>query len=253
MGNKRGQGESTPQSAIIVFENDEAAKTAIFLNDTFIIDSPINVVPYNGEVSPPPVSSASQPSQANNNQQQQSPGLLVNTLASAYMFGAKAWQKVVEFDKKYHISESIQAQAQKVDNSLGLSQKSQVASEKISEVADNLDKSLKITESTNKIATKSNEKLEQLKHRNEKTEKFFQNLENLGKKISTTWEESMKVAQQKVDLVKAEIQRREEEERRQHPLENQTIEVQESTSLLSDTDNAPLEQEHANANNNTSN
>jgi len=224
------EGEKSTQTAIIVFETDEAAKTAIFLNDTFIIDSAIQVVPYQGEFS----SDSQQPIQEI--QPPAKPSVFVNALASTYMFGANLWQKAIQFDKQHQITATIQQKAKQVDESLGLSQKTKVVGEKISQVAENVDKSLKITENTNKLAEKSSNSFNALKHRNERTEKFFSNLDVLGKKISNNFEEAKKVAHQKVELVRAEIKRREEEEKANNPLELEEM-SNEKTFLLSDTDN----------------
>jgi len=212
---KATEGEKQYQTAIIVFESDEAAKTALFLNDTFIIDSAIKVSPYNGDL---PSETAQQPaSNAQSTTQQptqpnQDPGMVVNFLAGAYMFGAKAWQSVVEFDSKNKISSTIQQKAAEIDTQYKISEKSLNTSKKLIEAANGVDKSLKVSENTNKFAEKTNASYVAFKSRNEQTEKFFSNLNSLGQKISTSLEDAIKVGQQKIDLVRAEIKRREEEQ-----------------------------------------
>jgi len=201
-------GDKQIQTALIVFENDEAAKTALFLNDTFIIDSAIIVVPYNGSVSSTSNEGAqSSPTTAT----QEPPGMFVNALASAYMFGSKAWQSIVEYDQKHKISETINKKANEIDKNYGITDKGKAAVNKVEQVADNIDKKLGITEGTTKIATKTNEKYTQLRERNENTNKFFERLDNVGKSITNTWEDAMKRAQQKVDILREEIKKRENE------------------------------------------
>jgi len=86
-----------------------------------------------------------------------------------------------------------------------------------------------------------------------KTEKFFQNLDILGHKVTHSFEEAVKVAQQKIDLVRGEIQRREEEEKKgQITMDEMKDEVtvsNETSSLMSDTDN-PINDNVSNNNNN---
>jgi hypothetical protein len=258
---KTTEGEKQFQTAIIVFESDEAAKTALFLNDTFIIDSAIKVSPYTGDLSSDkPQSDQSSESNAQSNAQQpaQDPGMLVNLLASAYMLGAKAWQSVVEFDSKNKISSTIQEKAVAVDTQYKLSEKSSNATKKFTEVANEVDKSLKITENSNKLAEKTNASFVAIKTRNEQTEKFFDSLNVLGQKITTTIEEAVKVGQQKIDLVRSEIKRREEEEKKQqtdnsdpnsnpNPNDNSNLGTEEPTVQVT-SESAPL-LENNNSNN----
>jgi len=174
------EGEKQSQTAIIVFESDEAAKTALFLNDTFIIDSAIKVSPYTGDL-PSEKTESQQTNQSNapSNAQQpaQDPGMFVNLLAGAYMIGAKAWQSVLDFDQKNKISSTIQQKATEMDTQYKISEKSQMASKKITEVANGVDKSLKLSENSNKIAEKTNASYVALKSRNEQTEKIFRQFE----------------------------------------------------------------------------
>jgi hypothetical protein len=240
------EGEKHYQTAIIVFDNDEAAKTAIFLNDTFIIDSAITVSPFKGEV-PQRTNQTNQTNQQSTSQQTQQtqqPGFFVNALASAYIWGSKAWQKAVEFDDKHKITATIQEKANQVDNSLKISENTKIVVQKVTAASDSLDKSLGITENTNKLANKTADSYNTFKHRNEKTEKFFENLDSMSKKVVSTFEDTMKVAQQKVDLVKTEIHRREDEEKNAKIATEEIKEeakeekvANENTSLLTDTQN----------------
>eukprot|EP01091_Cochliopodium_minus_P009359 TRINITY_DN2293_c1_g1_i1.p1 TRINITY_DN2293_c1_g1~~TRINITY_DN2293_c1_g1_i1.p1 ORF type:complete len:337 (-),score=134.40 TRINITY_DN2293_c1_g1_i1:91-1101(-) len=203
------------QNALIVFENDEAAKTAIFLNDTFMFDGTINVIPYSEHVGTEQPSNNNSPNNTNVQQQGEQPqqnSFWVNSLASAYMFGNKAWKKVIEFDDKHKISATINEKANQLDQNFKISERSKIAAQKLGEFADNIDNSFAIKDKTQKISTKTTETLTNLRERNEKTQTFFQKLDEVGKKIGNTWEDTMKRAQEKIEIVKVEIKRREEEE-----------------------------------------
>jgi len=198
------------QNALIVFENDEAAKTAIFLNDTFMFDGTINVIPYSEHVGNEP-NNDNQETQSQTNEESQN-SFWVNSLASAYIYGSKAWKKVLEFDDKHKISATINEKATQIDQSWKISERSKIAAQKLNEIAENVDKSFHIQENTQKLTTKTNETLHNLRERNEKTQSFFHKLDEVGQKIGSTWEDAMKRAQEKIDIVKLEIKRREEEE-----------------------------------------
>ena len=216
------------QSAMIIFENDEAAKTAIFLNDTFMYDGTINVISYSEHVGEKtPTENTNQ--QTNQQSNQQNGSFWVNSLASAYMFGSRAWQKVLEFDDKHKISSTINEKANQIDKSLKISERSREAAKKLEELAGNVDKKLHIKEGTQKISDKTSQTLTNLRERNEKTQNFFKKLDEVGQKIGHTWEDAMKNAQQKVDLVKNEIKRREEQN---GETETVQMEVMDDTPLL---------------------
>jgi len=243
------QNEKATGTAIIVFENEEAAKTALFLNDTFIIDTAISVVPHTGDVSPDskttdsntPATQIQQPSQ-NNQTQEQAPSLFVNFLASAYMMGVKAWQSAVEFDSKNKITATIKEQAAAVDNQLGFTEKTKA-----------------VTKAAGQQISDSYQKLRQ---RNEQTQKFFEKMDNLGQKISTSFEDAVKIAQQKVDLVKAEIKRREEEDKKDQVTTMEELSeehINENTPLMANSEEFSkeetnqIQQENAEQNKNNNN
>jgi len=70
-------------------------------------------------------------------------------------------------------------------------------------------------------------------------------LNALGQKISTSIEDAVKVGQQKIDLVRAEIKRREEEEKKQEGEQQEEVSNSNANPQSSEQQNQPKEANEA--------
>jgi len=210
------------QEAIVVFETDSAAKTALLLTNALIVDRPITVVSY---VPPPFVDPA-----AAAEQQQEIPpenittrtftapdhertktSVVASMIAAGYVLGTDAIGKAREIDEKHMISlqlkvgaEQVKAKANEIDKALHISETANVIKtvtiEKAKEVDEKLQISSKVNQAAdvvrqqaNAFATKASE--------NEVVSKGFDFVKNLGTSIQQSFQslkdESMAIVDQK--------------------------------------------------------
>jgi len=127
------------QEAVVVFESDSAAKTALLLTNALIVDRPINVVPHTS--SAPSLDSHSEPispeHQADITQRAHSvpdsertkTSVVASMMAAGYVLGSDAIGKARELDEKHMISlqlkvgaEQIKAKANEIDNKLHITE-----------------------------------------------------------------------------------------------------------------------------------
>jgi len=135
----RSQGGDV-QEAVVVFETDSAAKTALLLTNALIVDRPIQVIPSAGEpVSvdtsvPAEASSAQSPEitqrsfSAPDNERSKT-SVVASLLAAGYVLGSDAITKAREVDEKHMFSlqlkvgaEQIKAKANEIDNRLHITE-----------------------------------------------------------------------------------------------------------------------------------
>jgi len=147
------------QEAVVVFETDSAAKTALLLTNALIVDRPITVVPY----SPAPGELERQPSQ--NDQpiterpyvvpdgERTKTSVVASLLAAGYVLGSDTIGKARELDEKHMITlqlkvgaEQIKAKANEIDRQLHISETATAIKTGVVEKAREVDEKLHISE-----------------------------------------------------------------------------------------------------------
>jgi len=150
------------QEAVVFFETDSAAKTALLLTNALIVDRPINVVPHFPAAENAPVIEASAPEvQADITQRPQiapdsersKTSVIVSMLAAGYVLGGDAVTRAREVDEKHMISlqlkvgaEQIKAKANEIDNRLHITETATTIKNVAVEKAREVDEKLGITE-----------------------------------------------------------------------------------------------------------
>jgi len=164
--------------AVVQFETDSAAKTALLLTNALIIDRPITVVGYHtggAEEKEKPVEQApsdaviSQNTQVPDNKitqrefgvpdEQRSKTSVVASLAAAgYILGQDALEKAKELDEKHMISlqakvavESVKAKLHEIDLSYGISEKATSLQKQATDKVKQLDEQYKISDKAKEV------------------------------------------------------------------------------------------------------
>lgn len=164
------------KTAIIEYETPESVRMALMFNDTFIVDMSIKVIPYIFDIPVADDVNVTKPSQ----------DIIINCLASAYIWGEKTWQTILNFDKTNKISQKIQQKAIAVDQKLKISEKTTSGLRKIYDY-------MTISEDSNPSSY---------------TDQFLDRLIALEHKICQTCDGALKIGNDKLNSLRSEIQRR---------------------------------------------
>eukprot|EP01116_Phalansterium_solitarium_P018702 TRINITY_DN5050_c0_g1_i1.p2 TRINITY_DN5050_c0_g1~~TRINITY_DN5050_c0_g1_i1.p2 ORF type:complete len:284 (-),score=101.05 TRINITY_DN5050_c0_g1_i1:608-1459(-) len=176
---KQDEGRNT-KSAIVQFETESAAKTALLLSNALIVDLPIAVVPYSQAAVTAPLAPAAEPADITTrdfgvpDEQRSKTSVIVSLLAAGYVVGEDAIQKAKEFDEKHSILlqarigfETVKAKALEVDQKLHISEKVAAAAHIVEDKAKQVDEkyqvSAKAHQAANVVKDKANETLAKLK------------------------------------------------------------------------------------------
>jgi len=155
-------------SAIIQFDTESAAKTALLLSNALIVDRPISVVPFTnveGQKIPAPDSSNQvPPSQITQREfpvpddERTKTSVIASLIASGYVIASDTLAQAKEFDEKHMLSlqakvamEKIKVKAHEVDQQLGISEKVAAVKTSASEQVKKLDEGLHISETATQI------------------------------------------------------------------------------------------------------
>jgi len=171
---KKDEGTDT-SSAVVQFETDSAAKTALLLTNALIIDRPITVLPYSSgpsDTAPVNISSTNEVPQSQITQrtfpvaddQRSKTSVVASLLAAGYVLTNDAFEKAKEVDEKHSISlqakvalEQVKVKAHEIDVQLGISEKASTlqkqATEKVKQIDEQLHISEKATAAANTIKT----------------------------------------------------------------------------------------------------
>jgi len=170
---KKEEGKET-SSAIIQFETESAAKTALLLTNALIVDRPITVAAHESSVNVPtpsspqvtgqsvPESFGSPAEQANittrdfggiPDNQRTKTSVVASLLASGYVLTENALDKAKEIDEKNHLSsraqvalDQVRVKAQEIDTQLGITEKATMVKNTITETAKKVDTELGLSE-----------------------------------------------------------------------------------------------------------
>jgi RNA recognition motif-containing protein len=213
---QKSSGDS--QEAVVVFETDSAAKTALLLTNALIVDRPITVVPHtpspaelaatgaSPQASAPP-QDASRPPEP----QRSHTSVIASLVAAGYVLGADAATKAREIDDKHMISlqlkvgaEQIKAKANEIDRQLHISETASVIKTVAVEKAKEVDEKLHITEKVGAAASLAKQQasaLAQKANENETVAKGVSIVKAVGSNIQKSFQnlkdESLKAIEEK--------------------------------------------------------
>jgi len=164
---------SDTNTAVIQFETDSAAKTALLLTNALIIDRPIIVigfssgtpeaekVPEKNVVSPNtqiPENQITQREFGVPDDQRSKTSVVASLVAAGYVLGQDALDKAKEVDEKHMISlqakvavESVKAKLHEIDVSYGISEKAQSLGKQATDKVKQIDEQYKISEKAKEV------------------------------------------------------------------------------------------------------
>jgi len=165
---KKEDGKDT-SAAVIQFETESAAKTALLLTNALIVDRPITVTPFvpaSAVVTPQttvPVDQTKITQRDFGNvpdENRSKTSVVASLLAAGYTLANDALDKAKEYDEKHNISlrakvavDQLLVKAHEIDVQYGISEKATAAKNTVVEKAKQLDTEYKITEKTSQAAT----------------------------------------------------------------------------------------------------
>jgi len=124
--------EGGAKEAVIEFQTDAAAKTALLLTNALIVDRPITVVPYTGpaqqsdeQVSHESKVNAAEIQQQNHtvpDQQRTKTSVIASLLAAGYSLGTDAVDKARSYDEEHGLSQTIMSKAQQLNDQYKIGQ-----------------------------------------------------------------------------------------------------------------------------------
>jgi len=166
------------QEAVVVFETDSAAKTALLLTNALIVDRPITVVPYtpsptelssiSGEERPPETEEniTTRPQTVPDSERSKT-SVVASLLAAGYVLGSDSIGKARDLDEKHMISLQIK-----------------VGAEQIKAKANEIDRQLHITETATAIKTAAFEKAKEVDEKYQITQKVGNAAEMAKQQVS---------------------------------------------------------------------
>jgi len=124
--------EGGTKEAVIEFQTDAAAKTALLLTNALIVDRPIAVVPYTGpaqqsdeQVSHESKVDADEIQQQHHtvpDQERTKTSVIASLLAAGYSLGADAVDKARSYDEEHGLSQTIMGKAQQINEQYKIGQ-----------------------------------------------------------------------------------------------------------------------------------
>eukprot|EP01114_Cavostelium_apophysatum_P010794 TRINITY_DN24914_c0_g1_i1.p2 TRINITY_DN24914_c0_g1~~TRINITY_DN24914_c0_g1_i1.p2 ORF type:complete len:292 (-),score=95.85 TRINITY_DN24914_c0_g1_i1:1123-1998(-) len=166
---KKEEGKDT-NSAVIQFETESAAKTALLLTNALIVDRPITVTAYLGssstttdaaaEPTPDPIDHGTPIENISHkdfggvaDDQRSKTSVIASLLAAGYVLTENALDKAKELDEKSNFSnrakvtvDQMKAKVQEIDTQLGISEKAKAVQTAVNETAKKIDNELGLSE-----------------------------------------------------------------------------------------------------------
>jgi len=161
---KEASGDGSHE-AIVIFETDSAAKTALLLTNALIVDRAITVVPHvpSAADTAPVVPEA--PENITNraftapDHERSKTSVMASLLAAGYVLGSDTVSKARDLDEKHMITlqfkvgaEQVKAKANEIDRALHISETANVIKTVTLEKAKQVDEQLHISEKVNQAA-----------------------------------------------------------------------------------------------------
>jgi len=188
------------QEAVVVFETDSAAKTALLLTNALIVDRPITVVSYfpsqiEVDASAPPV--AEKPYNVPDSESTKT-SVMASLLAAGYVLGSDAINKAKSVDEQHKISqqfkvgaEQIKIKANELDKTLHISETANTIKTGVVDKVKEVDEKLHISEKVGAVATAAKQQATALAakaNENEVIQKGVGALKSVGTSIQTTFQ-----------------------------------------------------------------
>jgi hypothetical protein len=208
--------------AIVVFESESAAKTALLLTNALIVDRPITVVPYfpaGGEEAVGVTVEAGQPviterAYAAPDAERTKTSVVASMVAAGYVLGSDTIQKARDLDDKHMISlqfkvgaEQIKAKANEIDKQLHISETAAAIKTGVVEKAKVVDAQLGISEKVGAAASAAKLQATALAakaNENETVAKGVGFLKAVGDTISTSFQSFKDETSKAIDEKKLE-------------------------------------------------
>jgi len=206
---KQENGESN--SAVVEFETESAARTALLLTNALIIDRPITVSEYSISSTPPkepdnqtsnnnatrqmfgtptPEQNITQRNFTVPDEERTKTSVIASLLAAGYILGKDTLQKAQEFDEKHQILvkaqmavDQLKAKAQEIDQTYHISEKVQVASSIVQAKAQEIDQTYHISERVNNAANVAKVQAQTLATRAQENPTIAQGISTLSNTI----------------------------------------------------------------------
>jgi len=154
------------QEAVVVFETDSAAKTALLLTNALIVDRPITVVAHSAGAEAEAAASTSgeavitDRNHAVPDSERTKTSVMASLIAAGYVLGTDTINKARDLDEKHMISlqlkvgaEQIKAKANEIDKTLHISETATAIKTGVVEKAKEVDEKLHISEKVGAAAT----------------------------------------------------------------------------------------------------
>lgn len=214
------------QEAVVVFETDSAAKTALLLTNALIVDRPITVIPHTQSPADTPAAVPSSteagvapetgPHTSTTEPERSKTSVIASLVAAGYVLGTDATAKARELDEKHMISlqlkvgaEQIKAKANEIDRQLHISETATLvktlAIEKAKEVDDKLHISENVGVAANMVKLQATA-LAQKANENETVAKGVNMVKAVGTNIQKSFTSLKEESMQAIEEKKAEKQ-----------------------------------------------
>jgi RNA recognition motif-containing protein len=264
---KREEGKDT-SSAVIQFETESAAKTALLLTNALIVDRPITVTQLEStpqttegttQIPVPdfgaPVESAKITQRDFGNvtdEQRSKTSVIASLLAAGYQLGNDALDKAKSFDDKHSLSQRAQhavdqlkVKAHEIDVQYGISTKANAVKTSIEETAKKIDNELHITERASHAAQTIKQTAQsglQKAQENPTVKKGIENVKNTAQKVSQSVTTTYNEVKQQTTKAIEEKQKEKRERAMSGGSETQTTQTTETTQSTTETNTQPAPQ-----------
>jgi len=163
--------ENGTSSAVVQFETESAAKTALLLTNALIVDKPITVTPYSLNVDQPSTSTILEENLVPDNkvtqrdfpvpdEQRTKTSVIASLIAAGYVLGQDTLGKAKDYDEKHNISlqakvavDMMKNKVQELDNQYKISEKAAAISQQATDKAKKIDEQYHISEKAQQTAT----------------------------------------------------------------------------------------------------
>jgi len=243
---KKEEGKET-SFAVIQFETESAAKTALLLTNALIVDRPITVAAY--ETTSPNVSTTTTIPQTTGqstpenlgtpveqanitsrdfggipDNQRTKTSVVASLLAAGYVLTENALEKAKELDEKTHLSsraqvaiDQLKVKAQEIDTQLGISEKATMVKNTVTETAKKVDNELGLSEKASMAASviksgaqsvvNASQQTFQKAQENATVKKGVENVKSTAQSVSKVVETTVKGMNDQFNDIRSETQR----------------------------------------------
>jgi len=226
---KKEDGKDT-SAAVIQFETESAAKTALLLTNALIVDRPISVLPYVGPAVPAQVEPSSPVPEFGtpvdgskitqrdfgnvSDDQRSKTSVVASLLAAGYTLANDALDKAKDFDHKHSFSQKAQhavdvvkVKAQEIDTQYGITNKANAMMNSIETTAKKIDSELHLSERANQAAQAIKQTAQsglQKAQENPTVKKGVESMKNTAQKVTQTYNDVKEQTKNEIENKKRE-------------------------------------------------